>query len=57
MSFSEGIVNHIGGQIVLHLTCTMIFSVDPAHYRVSCSSGHCGTCVVIHLNAIALRTA
>ena len=34
-SFSEGIIDRTGAQIMLYLTCTMISSVDLAHYGVS----------------------
>ena len=34
-SFSEGIIDCTGAQTMLCLTCTMIFSVDLAHYGVS----------------------
>ena len=45
--FSEGIIDRTGAQTVLNLTCTMISSVDLAHYGVSCAkdwvSVDCGT--------------
>ena len=31
-----GIIDHTGAQTMLYLTCTMVSSVDLAHYRVSC---------------------
>ena len=34
-SFSEGIIDRTGIQTRLYLTCTMISSVDLAHYGVS----------------------
>ena len=34
-SFSEGIIDRKGAQTMLYLTCTIIFSVDLAHYGVS----------------------
>ena len=34
-SFSEGIIDHTGAQTMLNLTCTMVSSVDFAHYEVS----------------------
>ena len=34
-SYSEGIINCTGRQTMLFLSCTMISSVDFAHYRVS----------------------
>ena len=45
--FSEGIIDRTGAQSMLYLTCTMISSVDLAHYGVSSAkdwvSGDCGT--------------
>ena len=35
-SFSEGIIDRTGAQTMLYLTCTMLYSVDLAHYEVSC---------------------
>ena len=35
LAFSEGIINNTGAQTMLYLTCTMISSVDLAHYGVS----------------------
>ena len=32
---ARGIINRTGAQTMLYLTCTMISSVDFAHYRVS----------------------
>ena len=47
MRLSSGIIDHTGAQTMLYLTCTMISSVDLAHYRVSRAkdrvSVHCGT--------------
>ena len=34
-SFSSGIIDRTGAQIMLYLTCTTISSVDLAHYGVS----------------------
>ena len=34
-SFSEGIIDRTGTQTMLYLICTMISSVDLAHYGVS----------------------
>ena len=46
-SFSEGIIDCTGAQTLLYLTCTMISSVDLAHYGVSRAndwvSVDCGT--------------
>ena len=33
--FSSGIIDRTGAQIMLYLTCTMVSSVDLAHYGVS----------------------
>ena len=41
-SFSEGIIDRTGAQIMLYLTCTMISSVHRAHYGESCAVD-CGT--------------
>ena len=45
--FSEGIIDRTGAQTMLYLTCTMICSVDLAHYGVSrpkdWESVDCGT--------------
>ena len=46
-SFSEGIIDRTCAQTMLYLTCTMISSVDFAHYSVSRAkdwvSVDCGT--------------
>ena len=46
-SFCEEIIERTDAQTMLHLTCTMIFSVALAHYGVSCAkdwvSVDCGT--------------
>ena len=46
-SFSEGIIDCTGAQSMLYLTCTMISSVDLAHYGLSRAkdwlSVDCGT--------------
>ena len=46
-SFVEGIIDRTGAQTLLYLTCTMISTVDLAHYGVShakdCVSVDCGT--------------
>ena len=46
-SFSEGIIDHIGAQTLLYLTCTTITSVDLAHHGMSRAknwvSMNCGT--------------
>ena len=46
-SFSEGIIDPTEAQTIHYLTCTMISSVDLAHYRVSRAkdwvSVDCGT--------------
>ena len=46
-SFSGGIIDRTGAQTMLYLTCSMISSVDLAHYGVSCVkdwiSLDCGT--------------
>ena len=46
-SFSEGIIDRTGAQTMLYLTCTMITSVDLAHYGLSPAknwvSVECGT--------------
>ena len=34
-SFSEGIIDRTGAQMMLYLTCTIISCVDLAHYEVS----------------------
>ena len=34
LSFSEGIIDRKGAQTTLYLTCTIMFSVDLAHYGV-----------------------
>ena len=34
MSFSEWLVDHTGGQTMLHLTCSMISSVDISRYGI-----------------------
>ena len=34
---SSGIIDRTGTQTMLYLTCTMISSVDLAHYGVSCA--------------------
>ena len=34
-SFSEEIIDRTGAQTMLYLTCTMISSVDLAHYGIS----------------------
>ena len=54
-SFSKGIIDRTGTQIMLYLTCTMIFCEDLAHYGVSrvknWVSGDCGTiklCTTFH---------
>ena len=43
----RGIIDRTGAQTMLYLTCTMIFSVDLAHYGVSRAkdweSVDCGT--------------
>ena len=36
-SLSEGTIDRTGAQTMLYLTCTMISSVDLAHYGVSCA--------------------
>ena len=36
-SFSEGIIDRTGAQTMFYLTCTIISSVDLAHYGVSCA--------------------
>ena len=36
-SFSEGIIDRTGAQTKLYLPCTMISSVDLAHYGASCA--------------------
>ena len=45
--FSEGIIDRTGAQTMLYLTCTMISSVNLAHYGVSRAKGwvsvDCGT--------------
>ena len=45
--FSSGIIDRTGAQTMLYLTCTIISSVDLAHYRVSHAkhrvSVDCGT--------------
>ena len=45
--FSEGIIDRTGAQTMLYLTCTIISSVDLAHYGVSCAKDwvfvDCGT--------------
>ena len=51
-SFSEGIINRTVAQTMLYLTCTVISSVDLAHYEVSLAkdwvSVDCGTsCFVV----------
>ena len=50
MSLCEWIIDHTGAQTMLYLTCTIISSVDLAHYRVSRDkdwvSGHCSTIIV-----------
>ena len=47
MEICSGIIDHIGAQTMPHLTCTMISSVDLAHYGVSHAkdriSVDCGT--------------
>ena len=35
MCFSEWIIDRTGGQTMLYLTCTMLYSVNLARYRVS----------------------
>ena len=46
-SFSEGIIDRTGAQTMLYLACTMISSVELAHYGVSRAkdwvSMDCGT--------------
>ena len=45
--YGEGIIDRTGAQTMLYLTCTMIASVDLAHYGVSHAkdwvSVDCGT--------------
>ena len=52
-SFSEGIIDRTGAQTMLCLTCTMISSVDLAHYGVSHAkdwvSVDCGTMKVNYI--------
>ena len=47
MRLNGEIIDCTGAQTVLYLTCTMISSVNLAHYRVSCAkdlvSVDCGT--------------
>ena len=47
MIFSERIIDHTGAYTMLYLTCTLISSVDHAHYGVSRAkdwvSVDCGT--------------
>ena len=49
-SFRKGIIDHTGAQTVVYLTCTVISSVDLAHYEVSrvkdWVSVDCGTIVI-----------
>ena len=49
-AFSEGIIESTDAQTMLYLTCTMISSVDLAHYGVSRAkdwvSVDCGTNVI-----------
>ena len=46
-SFSEEIIDRTGAQTMLYLPCTIISSVDLAHYGVSCAKDwvfvDCGT--------------
>ena len=46
-TYSEGVIDHTDAQTMLYLTCTMISSIDLAHYRVSIgkdwASVACGT--------------
>ena len=46
-AFARGFIDRTGAQTMLHLTCTIITSVDLAHYGVSCAkdwvSVDCGT--------------
>ena len=58
-SFSEGIIDRTGAQTMLYLTCTMISSVDLAHYGVSLAkywvSMDCGTnSYILHLKIVSL---
>ena len=55
-SFSEGIIDRTGAQTMLYLTCTMISSVDLAHYGVSRAkdwvSVDCGTSIILMIFVI-----
>ena len=46
-ALARGIIDRIGAQTMPYLTCTMISSVDLAHYGISLAkdrvSGDCGT--------------
>ena len=53
MSFSEWIIDPTGGQTMLYLSCTIISSVDLAHYRIfrakNWVSKDCGTMMIVCL--------
>ena len=57
-SFSEGIIDHTGTQTMLYLTCTMISSVDLAHYGVFCAkdwvSVYCLECTEVTISFVLI---